>query len=178
MTARTLVLTSWYFPHKIVCWQDAITLMYLGKVDVVASYDEEDPLPVHDPADAGRRAPQAHDPGEKHGVKFSRMNVYLRDDFTCAYCEKRFVDVPAHVRPRAAALARWPDGVGQHRDRLPSVQREEGKQDARPGRDVAAQAAGPAEVAALRAAALRPEDGAARVAATTARRCRAWASPE
>ena len=40
MTARTLVLTPWYFPHKVIAWQEAITLVYLDKVDVVANFDE------------------------------------------------------------------------------------------------------------------------------------------
>ena len=103
MTARTLVLTSWYFPHKIVCWQDAITLMYLGKVDVVASYDEEIRSPsttLRTPAVVRlKRMTRA----QKHGVKFSRMNVYLRDDFPCAYCGKRFAMSQLtydHVLPR------------------------------------------------------------------------------
>ena len=41
MHTRTLVLTPWYFPHKVIRWEDAITLCYLGKVDVVVSYDDE-----------------------------------------------------------------------------------------------------------------------------------------
>ena len=41
MAKRTLVLTPWYFPHKVVSWQTAVTMMYLGKVDVLVSYSEE-----------------------------------------------------------------------------------------------------------------------------------------
>ena len=40
MQTRTLVLTHWYFPHKVIRWQDAITLSCLGKVDVIVSYDD------------------------------------------------------------------------------------------------------------------------------------------
>jgi 5-methylcytosine-specific restriction endonuclease McrA len=37
-------------------------------------------------------------------VKFSRKNIYLRDDFTCQYCGKKFTDVSKltfdHVTPK------------------------------------------------------------------------------
>ena len=40
MHAKTLVLTPWYFPHKVIVWEEAITLLYLEKVDVVVNYDD------------------------------------------------------------------------------------------------------------------------------------------
>lgn len=89
MTARTLVLTPWYFPHKVIGWQEAITLVYLEKADVVASYDEV----VRSPSTAMKLPAVIRLKGRlaavKRGVKFSRFNVYLRDDFTCAYCRTR-----------------------------------------------------------------------------------------
>jgi len=89
MTARTLVLTPWYFPHKVVSWQDAITLLYLGKVDVIVNYDDEVRSPsttMQVPAVVRLKKKVAT---EKRGVKFSRINVYLRDDFTCSYCSTK-----------------------------------------------------------------------------------------
>ena len=84
MTSRTLVLTSWYFPHRIVTWEAAVTLVYLGKVDVLVSYDEEIRSPstaIKMPAVVRLKKKTA---ATKRGVKFSRMNIYVRDDFACA----------------------------------------------------------------------------------------------
>jgi 5-methylcytosine-specific restriction endonuclease McrA len=86
MSSRTLVLTPWYFPYRIVGWQDAITLVYLNKVDVVVCYAEMIRSPstaIQLPAVVRmRRAVRA----VKRRVRFSRLNIYLRDGFSCAYC--------------------------------------------------------------------------------------------
>ena len=87
--SRTLVLTPWYFPHKVVSWQDAITLVYLSKVDVVVAYDEE----VRSPSTSFRMPAVVRLKTKvatvKRGVKFSRVNVYLRDGFSCVYCSTK-----------------------------------------------------------------------------------------
>ena len=41
MTALTLLLTPWMRPHKIISWQVAVTMSFLGKVEVIEEYDEE-----------------------------------------------------------------------------------------------------------------------------------------
>jgi 5-methylcytosine-specific restriction endonuclease McrA len=104
MHTRTLVLTSWYFPHKIVSWEAAVTLVYLDKVDVVVTYDEEIRSPsttIKTPAVVRLKKKTA---AMKRGVKFSRMNVYVRDAFTCVYCKKTLAISHLtydHVIPRA-----------------------------------------------------------------------------
>lgn len=100
----TLVLTQSYVPHRIVSWQRAVTLFWGDKVEVVASYDAmlrspslEMPMPavvrmLH-PLRARRR-----------GVKLSRMNVLMRDRFTCQYCGRSASPRELtfdHVVPRA-----------------------------------------------------------------------------
>ena len=40
-THRTLVLSQSYEPVKIVSWQQAITLLFLGKVEVIEEYDRD-----------------------------------------------------------------------------------------------------------------------------------------
>ena len=101
---QTLLLTHWYFPHKIVSWQDAVTLHFLGKADVVVEYDDEISSPsttIKMPAVMRLKKKLSR---TKRGVKFSRINVYTRDRFTCGYCNTQF---PArqltydHVTPRA-----------------------------------------------------------------------------
>jgi len=90
MSTRTLLLTAWYFPLRVLRWQDAVKMIYEGTVDVLAEYDEElrspsvtwnMPAVVRLRRNVGRY---------KKGVKFSRMNVYQRDRFTCQYCGIKF----------------------------------------------------------------------------------------
>jgi 5-methylcytosine-specific restriction endonuclease McrA len=89
MHAQTLLLTPWYAPHKVLGWQHAVTLAFLDKVDVVVCYDDEirsPSLTIKMPAVVRLKKKIATD---KRGVKFSRLNVYVRDGFTCAYCETK-----------------------------------------------------------------------------------------
>lgn len=85
-THRTLVLSQSYEPVNIVSWKQAITLLFLGKVEVVEEYDRDiktTSLVIKVPAvvrllSAFRRV--------KKPVKFSRINIYGRDKYTCQYC--------------------------------------------------------------------------------------------
>lgn len=101
---QTLVLSQAYEPVKIVSWQRAITLLFLGKVEVVEEYDRDIKhvsYVIKMPAvvrllHAFRR--------HKKPVKFSRVNIYGRDKYRCQYCltklsiEEGTYD---HVVPRA-----------------------------------------------------------------------------
>ena len=40
MNAQTLLLTPWMIPHKIIPWQTAVTMSFLGKVDVLEEYED------------------------------------------------------------------------------------------------------------------------------------------
>jgi hypothetical protein len=40
MSTRTLLLSAWYLPMRVVGWQDAVKLVYLDNVDVLVEYDE------------------------------------------------------------------------------------------------------------------------------------------
>ncbi len=104
MTTRTLVLTPWYFPFSVVGWEDAITLVYLDKVDVIVEYDEE----VRSPSTSMKVPAVVRLRGKvspiKRGVRFSRFNVYVRDGFTCAYCSTKLPMSKLtydHVLPRS-----------------------------------------------------------------------------
>ena len=86
MGVRTLVLTPWYLPYRVVSWQDAITMLYLGKVEVVASYQEQIRSPstvLSVPAVIRMHKKVTHN---RCRVRFSRLNVFMRDEFRCMYC--------------------------------------------------------------------------------------------
>ena len=110
---QTLILNQMYRPHEIVDWKVATTRMFCGKVEVLAQYDEilavigrstlrsfpelaralrqviganAESLTILVPAVVVLRRPIRR---AKTGVKFSKMNVCARDDFTCQYCETK-----------------------------------------------------------------------------------------
>jgi 5-methylcytosine-specific restriction endonuclease McrA len=101
----TLLLNASFEPMKVIPWQRAITLLVLDKAELLEAYDDvvrgmsaefQMPSVVRLRRFArGRRAA---------GVKFSRTNVYRRDEYTCQYCgaqpgaSKLTFD---HVVPRA-----------------------------------------------------------------------------
>ncbi|HEY8097441.1 MAG TPA: HNH endonuclease [Methylobacter sp.] len=103
MSHKTLLLTPWFFPIKILRWEDAVKMKYEGTIEVVAEYEETISSPSVTwkmPAVIRLKKLKVR---KKIGVKFSRSNVYARDDFTCQYCRKK---LPAklltydHVVPR------------------------------------------------------------------------------
>jgi len=102
-THRTLVLSQGFEPVRIVPWQRAITLLFLGKVELVEEYDRDikaTSIVIKIPAvvrllGAFRR--------HKKPVKFSRINIYGRDNYSCQYCgvKKRLFELTYdHVLPR------------------------------------------------------------------------------
>lgn len=104
MTAQTLLLTPWYSPHKVIHWQTAICMLFLGKVEVVDEYDEVITAPsltMRMPAVVRLKKSIG---SIKRGVKFSKINVLTRDGFKCQYCGfKGSIDTLNydHVIPRA-----------------------------------------------------------------------------
>ncbi len=87
---HTLLLTPWMTPHRIVTWQEAITLLYNGKVEVLETYEGQTisspSVTIPMPSVARLIKPIA---AMKKNVKFSRQNVLLRDNFMCQYCGKK-----------------------------------------------------------------------------------------
>jgi 5-methylcytosine-specific restriction endonuclease McrA len=86
--SRTLLLNSTYEPLKVISWQRAITLLWLGKVEVIRSYDRDIrsvtfkiqmPAVVRLLRFIRRKRPQ---------ISFSRRNLFARDQSTCQYCGK------------------------------------------------------------------------------------------
>ena len=102
---RTLLLNSWYFPIKILRWEDAVKMKYEKTVDVVSEYDEEIRSPSVTWLTPAVVRLRRSIKGTKKGVKFSRVNVYTRDKYCCQYCGKRHPPEDLsydHVVPRAS----------------------------------------------------------------------------
>lgn len=108
--ARTLILNQSYRPHEVIDWRDAVIRMVNGKIEVLVQYDEIlahfGPQTFQTYPDL-RRALRQVIPTDvvgmdvkvpavavlrrrvsmvKGGVKFSKPNVCLRDNFSCQYC--------------------------------------------------------------------------------------------
>lgn len=102
--AQTLVLNQGYEPVGVVPWTQAITLLFQSKAEVVEEYDGEvrsQLLVIKIPAvirllNRIRR--------HKKPVKFSRVNIYGRDNYQCQYCgvRKKIGELTYdHVIPRS-----------------------------------------------------------------------------
>jgi 5-methylcytosine-specific restriction endonuclease McrA len=127
---HTLMLLPWMAPHKVISWQRAIVLYFLGKVEVVAEYDEI----VRSPSVALRapavvRMHRAHVP-HRGTIRFCRTNVFRRDGWQCQYCGETLGARELtfdHVLPRAhGGRTEWENIVtccrgcnDQKRDRTP-----------------------------------------------------------
>lgn len=103
--SETLVLSADYQPVGRVTWQRAITLFYSNKVEIVDTYEDKEiraaTLVIKMPAVIRfLRALRS----KRKAIKFSRMNVYIRDQSRCQYCRQH---VPLedttydHVLPRS-----------------------------------------------------------------------------
>ncbi|MBI4641484.1 MAG: HNH endonuclease [Candidatus Tectomicrobia bacterium] len=108
---NVLLLNATYEPLKVISWQRAITLLTLGKVEVIEEYDREVrsvsfvlKMPSVVRLLRFIRAP-------KQKVRFSRHNIYARDKFSCQYCRKPYPSEDLtydHVIPRArGGLTEW-----------------------------------------------------------------------
>ena len=102
-STRTLLLSQSYEPIRTISWQRAITLLTLGKIEIIEEYDgfvHSNTIVIKIPAVVRLlRAFRRH----KKAVKFSRSNIIARDRQTCQYCgeKKKVIDLTYdHVIPR------------------------------------------------------------------------------
>ena len=112
---QTLVLNVTYEPLKVVDWQRAITLWLQGKAEIVAEHDRE----VRAVTFSFRlpsiiRLLRLVKVRHERVVPFTRANIYLRDDYTCQYCAKKFLTEELtfdHVLPQASGGRRGWDNI-------------------------------------------------------------------
>ena len=85
---KTLLLNVTYEPLRVISWKKAVTLLTLGKVEVVEEYDRE----IHSISFSIRLPAVVRllklVRWRRDVVKFSRKNIYVRDHEMCQYCGK------------------------------------------------------------------------------------------
>ncbi len=88
----TLLLNATYEPLRVVHWKKAITLLWQGKVEVLEFYDREiHGVSITFKLPAVLRLLKLVKIKEGHKtVKFSRVNIFARDQYRCQYCGERF----------------------------------------------------------------------------------------
>jgi 5-methylcytosine-specific restriction endonuclease McrA len=90
--SHALVLNASFEPLHIVTWQRALQLLFQGKVEVVEESDHEVRtvrFTIKVPA-VLRLLNYVHLDRKKEIVRFSRINIFLRDRYTCQYCGEKF----------------------------------------------------------------------------------------
>jgi 5-methylcytosine-specific restriction endonuclease McrA len=101
---QVLLLNLTYEPLRIISWQRAVRLLTLGKVEVVEETDQvirSVSFVIRLPSVV--RLLRLIRP-KRPEVKFSRQNIYLRDNFRCQYCGARVSSSELnldHVIPRS-----------------------------------------------------------------------------
>ena len=90
--SHALVLNASFEPLHVVTWQRALQLLFQGKVEVVEESDREVRtvrLTIRVPA-VLRLLTYVPLTKKKNIIRFSRTNVFLRDQNVCQYCGKQF----------------------------------------------------------------------------------------
>ncbi len=120
-SSRVLILNRSYQPVQVARVQRAFGLLYSGAAQALdenfqafdfKSWSELSARAHDDTISTSQlvlRVPrilvlQTYDKLPRTRVRFSRQNIYLRDNFTCQYCAKRFVRQKLnldHVVPRS-----------------------------------------------------------------------------
>lgn len=90
--SHALVLNASFEPLHIVTWQRAIQLLFQGKVEVVEESDREVHtvrMTIKIPA-VLRLLTYVPLARKKQIVRFSRANIFIRDNNVCQYCGNQF----------------------------------------------------------------------------------------
>ena len=89
-----------YYPLSLWPWQDVVKAVFLDRVDIIAEYDHVVRSPSFEmrlPSVIALRDFVRQD----RTPAFTRFNVFLRDEFKCAYCDSPHDLTFDHVIPRS-----------------------------------------------------------------------------
>lgn len=105
MNFRTLVLNKYHQPINIVGWKEAVILLYKEVAETVVEWDKSDEtykmLEYDKSVSNGDRSYVYKLPviirlldnkvlPKRKRLRFNRINLFYRDDFTCQYCGAKF----------------------------------------------------------------------------------------
>ena len=101
---HTLLLNAGFEPLRIVPWQRAFVLIFQGKVEILEEYSGHvNTVSTRFKIPAVIRLRRwINLKRQSPVIRFSRANVYARDEFRCQYCYKKFADrelTMDHVHP-------------------------------------------------------------------------------
>jgi 5-methylcytosine-specific restriction endonuclease McrA len=101
---QVLLLNQSYEPISVINWKRAVTLLTLGKIEVVEEYNEDIRsmyLVIKAPA-VVRLLKSFRRPRKR--VKFNRQNILARDRWKCQFCGQKFPSKELtydHVLPKS-----------------------------------------------------------------------------
>ncbi len=78
-----------YYPLSLCSWQDAVKSVFLDRVSVIEKYDQSVSSPTISFKLPSVIALKDYVMPQRKPA-FTRFNVFLRDNFTCQYCAKKF----------------------------------------------------------------------------------------
>lgn len=101
---KTLFLNQNYEPLSLISWERAVHLYFLDKVEVIEEYEQKIRSPSFSMRIPAVVISKHYIRNQKKISRFSRMNIFLRDNFTCLYCgdafSKNFLTLD-HVIPKS-----------------------------------------------------------------------------
>ena len=78
-----------YYPLSVWSWQNTVKAVFLDRVNIISEYENE----IHSPS-LTMKIPSVISLKQyvvpQENPAFTRFNVFLRDNFTCQYCNTRF----------------------------------------------------------------------------------------
>jgi len=108
---KTLLLDSSYYPIQMICWKKALSLFFTERAEVVEHHSGVEVRSTRKSYKLPKVMRLYCKLGKINLVKFNRMNVFYRDEFTCQYCRNKFnaVDLTLdHVYPKSlGGKATW-----------------------------------------------------------------------
>ena len=88
---HTLLLNATFEPLKVISWQRAMSLWCDGRVEIIDTHDvEKRAVTFSFKVPSIVRLLRFVRVKNLHQVKFSRANIYVRDEYTCQYCQEVF----------------------------------------------------------------------------------------
>ncbi len=87
---RALLLDNTYFPVRIVSWQKAIILVLTNRAEIVEEYNDKHIRSVSQTFNLPKIIKLYARHKTQQYVKFTRFNLFVRDNFQCQYCANQF----------------------------------------------------------------------------------------